>query len=66
MGEIGIRKLAFQNIGFIEAKVILEIYDDPQFLFSLESFSNSIDDIKNIHSFGFHVKGKKNLFGQIV
>lgn len=41
VGETGVRKLAFQNIGFLEAKVIVEVCNDPNFLFSLEPFNDS-------------------------
>ncbi|XP_033221021.1 hydrocephalus-inducing protein homolog [Belonocnema kinseyi] len=41
VGETGVRKLAFQNIGILQAKVIVEVCDDPNFLFSLEPFNDS-------------------------
>lgn len=54
MGETGIRKLTLQNVGFLDAKVILEIYNDPQFLFTLVSFINNKfnnNENKNIDTF---------------
>lgn len=35
------RKFAFKNIGVIIAKVIVEIYEDPNFLFTLNIYENT-------------------------
>ena len=48
VGETGVRKLAFQNVGFLEAKIIVEIFNDQNFLFSLEPYK---DSAKLVHMF---------------
>ena len=54
VGETGVRKLHFQNTGFLEAKVIVEVYKDPNFLFSLKPYN---DSTKMIHMIDFDAKG---------
>ena len=41
IGDSNGRKFAFKNIGVIPAKVIVEIYEDPNFLFTLNICENT-------------------------
>jgi len=51
VGDSDRRQFAFKNIGVIPAKVIIEIYEDLNFLFTL----NICEDTKNLSS-GWYYK----------
>lgn len=43
VNDYSVKSFAFQNIGPISAKVIIEIHEDPQFLFTLGTHDNEDD-----------------------